>query len=100
MFGPVLQRRAGATEAMVLLAEYVFDGLGYRRYEWKCDSLNKASINAAIRLGFSFEGTWRNAGLYKGRNRDTAWLAMTSEGWREIRPLIQDWLKPANFTGG
>ncbi|MCW3838557.1 GNAT family N-acetyltransferase [Micromonospora yasonensis] len=100
MFGPVLRRTATATEAMYLLAEYVFDGLGYRRYEWKCDSLNSASIAAATRLGFCYEGTWRNATIYKGRNRDTAWLAMTDGDWTVARPIIRAWLDPSNFVDG
>ena len=85
---------------MYLMAANVFDHLGYRRYEWKCDALNAESIAAAKRLGFSYEGTWRNATIYKGRNRDTAWFSMTDYDWPVIRSKIQAWLDPANFIAG
>lgn len=100
MFGPRLRRSAGATEAMYLMAAYVFDELGYRRYEWKCDALNAASIAAAERLGFCYEGTWRNATIYKGRNRDTAWFSLTSDDWRLVGPTLRGWLEPSNFVDG
>lgn len=100
MFGPGLRRSPGATEAMYLMASYVFDRLGYRRYEWKCDALNAASTAAAGRLGFSYEGTWRNATIYKGRSRDTAWFAMTSDDWTVIAPTIRGWLAADNFIDG
>ncbi|MDQ3616218.1 MAG: GNAT family N-acetyltransferase [Actinomycetota bacterium] len=97
LFSPALQGTTAATEAMYLMASYVFDDLGYRRYEWKCDVLNAASTAAARRLGFSYEGTWRNATTYKGRNRDTAWFAMTDGDWALLRPAYRQWLAPANF---
>jgi len=98
MFGPTLQRTAAATEAMYLMASHVFDELGYRRYEWKCDALNAASIAAASRLGFQPEGIWRNATIYKGRTRDTAWLTLTDQDWQTVRPAIHRWLDPGNFA--
>ncbi len=100
MYGPGLKRSPAGTEAMYLMAANVFDHLGYRRYEWKCDALNAESIAAAKRLGFSYEGTWRNATIYKGRNRDTAWFSMTEYDWPVIRSKIQAWLDPANFIAG
>lgn len=96
-FAPRLQRTPAATEAMFLMAARAFDELGYRRYEWKCDNLNAASQSAARRLGFRFEGVWRQATLYKGRNRDTAWFAMTDTDWAALRPVFLRWLDPANF---
>jgi RimJ/RimL family protein N-acetyltransferase len=99
LFGPDLARTRGATEAMYLMARHVFDDLGYRRYEWKCDALNSASRRAAQRLGFSYEGTWRNAVVYKGRSRDTAWFAMTDEDWTRLRPLYDEWLATAREDG-
>jgi RimJ/RimL family protein N-acetyltransferase len=92
-----LQRTTAATEAMYLMARHVLDGLGYRRYEWKCDSLNAPSGRAALRLGFTFEGTFRNALVYKGRNRDTAWYSVTDDEWPRIRAAMEEWLDPANF---
>ena len=94
---PALQRSRAATEAMFLMARHVFEDLGYRRYEWKCDALNAPSRRAALRLGFTFEGVWRNAVLYKGRNRDTAWFAMTDDDWARLSPAYAAWLDPANF---
>jgi RimJ/RimL family protein N-acetyltransferase len=91
-----LQRTTAATEAMYLMARHVFDDLGYRRYEWKCDSLNEPSRRAAARLGFSYEGTFRNALVYKGRNRDTAWFSITDAEWPAIRSAFEEWLDPAN----
>ncbi len=79
------------------MAGHVFDDLGYRRYEWKCDALNARSIAAARRLGFVYEGTWRKATIYKGRNRDTAWFAMTDTDWAVRKNLISAWLDPGNF---
>lgn len=93
----VLQRTAAATEAQFLLMRYVFDDLGYRRYEWKCDSLNAPSRKAAERLGFTYEGTFRHASVYKGRNRDTAWFALTEKEWPAVRAAFESWLTPANF---
>ncbi|HEX2896080.1 MAG TPA: GNAT family protein [Marmoricola sp.] len=91
-----LQRTTAATEAMYLMAQHVFDDLGYRRYEWKCDALNAPSRRAAARLGFSYEGTFRNALVYKGRNRDTAWFSITDAEWPAIRSAFEAWLDPAN----
>ncbi len=95
-FSPALQRTPIATEAMYLMMKTVFD-LGYRRYEWKCDSLNAPSRAAAQRLGFSFEGVFRNALVYKGRNRDTAWYSITNSEWPAIRGAFEQWLAPENF---
>lgn len=91
-----LKRSAKATEAMYLLAKNAFE-LGYRRYEWKCNALNAPSIAAAERLGFSFEGVFRNAIVIKGRNRDTAWFAFTDEDWVGIRSAMETWLDESNF---
>lgn len=99
LLGPRLQRTTAATEAMSLLARHVFD-LGYRRYEWKCDSLNAPSRRAAQRLGFTYEGTFRRHRVHKGRSRDTAWFAMTLDDWPRIRTAHDAWLAPENFTGG
>lgn len=96
VFSPRLQRTPAATEAMLLMADYAF-GLGYRRYEWKCDSLHAGSRRAARRLGFVFEGVFRNATTYKGRSRDTAWYAITDDDWPVVREHITRWLEPANF---
>jgi RimJ/RimL family protein N-acetyltransferase len=92
-----LQRTTAATEAMYLMAAYAFEVVGVRRYEWKCDSLNEASRRAAARLGFTFEGIFRQATLYKGRNRDTAWFSITDQEWPRIREAFDRWLDPANF---
>ncbi len=94
---PPLQRTIAATEVMYLMMCRVFDELGYRRFEWKCDSMNEKSCNAAIRLGFTYEGTFRKAALYKGRNRDTAWYSMTDSEWPAVREGFTRWLAPANF---
>jgi len=75
-----------------------FDELGYRRYEWKCDSLNAPSRRAALRYGFRFEGIFRQAVVYKGRSRDTAWFAITDQEWPRVRAAFEAWLDPANFT--
>ncbi|MFK7986331.1 MAG: GNAT family N-acetyltransferase [Sandaracinaceae bacterium] len=95
-FSPRLQRTAAATEAMFLMADRAFED-GYRRYEWKCDSLNAASWRAAERLGFQHEGTLRNARVYKGRSRDTAYFSMLDSEWPELRPGFECWLDPSNF---
>lgn len=97
VFGRQLQRSRAATEAMYLLMTHVFDDLGYRRYEWKCDSLNDASRRAAIRLGFIWEGRFRNAVVYKGRNRDTDWFSITDHEWPRVRQALEDWLDDRNF---
>ena len=96
-YSPRLQRRPAATEAMYLLMRRVFDELGYRRYEWKCDSLNAPSRAAAERLGFRYEGLFRQATVYKGRNRDTAWFSIIDSEWPALRTAFEDWLDPANF---
>ena len=93
---PRLQRTAAATEAMYLMMSHAFT-LGYRRYEWKCDSLNAPSRAAAERLGFTFEGIFRQALVYKGRNRDTAWYAILDREWPELRAAFERWLSPGNF---
>lgn len=95
-FSPRLQRRPTATEAMYLLMKQAFE-LGYRRYEWKCDALNAASRAAAQRLGLSFEGIFRQATVYKGRNRDTAWYAAIDTEWPALQAAFQTWLDPSNF---
>jgi RimJ/RimL family protein N-acetyltransferase len=82
---------------MYLMMRRVFDELGYRRYEWKCDDLNAGSRAAAARLGFLFEGIFRQATIYKGRNRDTAWFAITDKDWPAIKRRMELWLDPANF---
>jgi RimJ/RimL family protein N-acetyltransferase len=99
-FGSTLQRTPAATEAMYLMARYAIEDLGYRRYEWKCDALHAGSRAAAARLGFRYEGTWRNATMYKGRSRDTAWFAMTDADWKRLGPSIEGWLAPSNFDDG
>lgn len=96
-FSPLLQRTPAATEAMFLLMRLVFDDLGYRRYEWKCDSLNAASRKAAERLGFRYEGLFRQAIVYKGRSRDTAWFSMIDAEWPALRQGYERWLAPDNF---
>ncbi|MEO6512834.1 MAG: GNAT family protein [Nocardioides sp.] len=92
-----LQRTPASTEAMYLLMHYVFDALGYRRYEWKCDSFNEPSRVAAARLGFTYEGRFRNAMVYKGRNRDTDWFSITDAEWPRIREAHEAWLDASNF---
>jgi RimJ/RimL family protein N-acetyltransferase len=96
-FSPALQRTPVATEAMYLMARRAFDELGYRRYEWKCDSLNAPSRRAAERLGFRYEGTFRQAVVIKGRNRDNAWFSITDREWPALRAGFEDWLAPDNF---
>ena len=97
LFTPRLQRTRGATEAMFLMARHAFDTLGYRRYEWKCNALNAPSRRAARRLGFTFEGIFRQHMIVKGRSRDTAWFAMLDRDWPAIRAAYDAWLDPANF---
>ena len=96
-FSPRLKRTRAATEAMYLLMRLAFDALGYRRYEWKCDSLNAASRSAASRYGFTFEGIFRRAIVYKGRCRDTAWYSIVAEEWPPIRSAFETWLNGDNF---
>lgn len=97
VFSPLLQRRPAATEAMYLMMRRVFDELGYRRYEWKCDSLNAPSRAAAQRLGFQYEGLFRQATITRGRNRDTAWFSIIDREWPTLRAAFERWLDPANF---
>lgn len=94
---PSLQRTSAATEAMYLFMRHAFEELGYRRYEWKCDSLNAASQRAAIRFGFRYEGTFEQAIVYKGRNRDTAWYSILDRDWPSIKQAYEQWLDPKNF---
>jgi len=96
-FGTPLQRTTGSTETIYLLARYIFDDLGYRRFEWKCNDLNAPSKNAALRLGFSYEGLFRQHMIVKGRNRDTAWFAMLDSDWPARRKAFETWLAPRNF---
>ena len=96
-YAPLLQRTRAATEAIYLLMRRVFDELGYRRFEWKCDSLNAPSRRAALRYGFTFEGIFRQAVVYKGRNRDTAWFSIIDSEWPRLRAGYLRWLDPANF---
>jgi RimJ/RimL family protein N-acetyltransferase len=96
-FGAPLRRSTAATEAIYLLARHAFDGLGYRRLEWKCDALNAASRRAAERFGFEFEGVFRWHMVVKGRNRDTAWYAITGDQWPSIRAGFERWLSPENL---
>jgi RimJ/RimL family protein N-acetyltransferase len=95
-YSPLLQRKPAATEAMYSMMKRAFD-LGYRRYEWKCDALNAPSRTAAQRLGFSFEGVFRQAIVYKGRSRDTAWYSVIDAEWPALRSAFERWLDPANF---
>ncbi len=96
-FSPALQRTTAATEAMALMMATAFDELGYRRYEWKCDALNAPSRRAALRLGFVYEGTFRQATVVRGRNRDTAWFSVTDAEWPRVKEAFQRWLAPGNF---
>lgn len=96
-FGDDLKRTPEATEAMFLMAAYAFDELGYRRYEWKCHNENAASKRAAARFGFAFGGIFRNDMVLAGKNRDTAWFAMTDGDWPGLKAAFQAWLAPSNF---
>ncbi|MFT5720602.1 MAG: RimJ/RimL family protein N-acetyltransferase [Motiliproteus sp.] len=98
-FSPRLQRTPLATEAMYLMMKHVFEDLGYRRYEWKCDACNQGSKLAAARLGFSFEGVFRQATIYKERNRDTAWFAILDSDWPRQKAAFERWLQRDNFDG-
>lgn len=97
VYADSLQRTTAATEAMYLMMRHAFDSLGYRRYEWKCDALNGPSRRAALRLGFTYEGTFRNAMVYHGRNRDTAWFSITDAEWPAARAGFESWLSSENF---
>jgi RimJ/RimL family protein N-acetyltransferase len=96
-FGTSLQRTTAATEAIFLLAKHAMDDLGYRRLEWACNSLNEKSRRAAERFGFTFEGTFRNHQVLKGRNRDTAWHSITADEWPRLRAGFEAWLAAENF---
>ena len=96
-FSPALKQTRMGTEAHYLLARYVFEELHFRRYEWKCDALNLPSRKAAERLGFVYEGSFRQAVIYKGRTRDTDWLSMIDKDWPQVRARLEAWLRPENF---
>jgi RimJ/RimL family protein N-acetyltransferase len=100
MYSPALQRTREATEAMYLMARYAFEDLGYRRYEWKCNFFNEPSRRAALRLGFQFEGIFRQHMIVKGRNRDTAWFSMLDSEWPARKEALERWLDAANFDSG
>lgn len=97
LYSPLLQRTPAATEAMYLFMCRVFDELGYRRYEWKCDSLNAGSCKAAERLGFQYDGLFPQAIVYKGRNRDTAWYSILDKDWPRLKQAYEKWLRADNF---
>ena len=97
-YSSLLKRTPAATEAMYLMMRHAFSDLGYRRYEWKCNSLNEASKAAALRLGFKFEGIFRQSNVFKNRNRDTAWFSILDSEWPAIQKRLENWLEPANFT--
>ena len=97
-YSPLIQKKRIGTEAMYLMMKRVFDELGYRRYEWKCDSLNKASCKAAKRIGFNFEGILKQATIYKGRNRNTAWFAIIDKDWPKVKSSFENWLDDNNFN--
>ena len=97
MYSPHLQRTTAGTEAMYLMMKRAFDELGYRRYEWRCNALNEASRKAARRLGFQFEGVFRQSGITKGRNRDTAWFSILDREWPAIKIALESWLARENF---
>lgn len=96
-FSPLLQKTPIATECMYLMMKRVFNELGYRRYEWKCDALNAASRRAAIRFGFTYDGLFEQALIYKGRNRDTAWYSILDRDWPPVQRAFETWLDPSNF---
>lgn len=100
LYGPRLQKTCAATEAMYLLARYVFHDLNYRRYEWKCNALNQPSRRAALRYGFVYEGLFRQHMIVKGRNRDTAWFSMLDSEWPARKAAFERWLDPTNFDSG
>ena len=97
ILAPALQKTRAATEAQYLLMKYVFEDLNYRRYEWKCDALNLPSRKAAERLGFIYEGTFRQAVIYKGRTRDTDWMSMIDKDWPKVKARFESWLRSDNF---
>ena len=97
LLSPILQRTTAATEAMYLMARHIFDDLAYRRYEWKCNAQNQPSRRAAQRLGFTYEGIFRQHLVVKDRNRDTAWFSMLDHEWPARKQAFESWLSPANF---
>ena len=97
LMAPALQRTTAATEAMYLMARHVFEDLGYRRYEWKCNALNEPSRRAALRYGFTYEGIFRQHMIVKGQSRDTAWFSMLDHEWLTRKRAFEAWLNPANF---
>lgn len=97
LWGPAIARSRVATEAFYLFATYVFDRLGYRRFEWKCDTCNEPSRRAAHRFGFTFEGEFRQHMVVKGHNRDTAWFAIIDRDWPRLKAGYEAWLEPRNF---
>ena len=97
LYTPALQRTVAGTEAMYLMMRHVFDDLGYRRYEWKCNHFNQPSRKAALRYGFTFEGIFRQHMIAKGRNRDTAWYSMLDSEWPERKAAFEAWLRADNF---
>lgn len=98
LYTNALRKTRGATEAMYLLARYVFENLHFRRYEWKCNALNEPSRKAAVRLGFTFEGIFRQHMIMKGQNRDTAWFSMLDKEWPVHKAKLERWLDPSNFN--
>ena len=96
-YAPNLQRTVEATEAMYLMMKNAFENLGYRRYEWKCDNLNQKSKKSSLRLGFKFEGVFRQATIYKKRNRDSAWFSIIDKEWKQCKIKFQSYLKRSNF---
>ena len=99
-YSPALQRTRHATEAMYVMARHVFDELGYRRYEWKCNALNEPSRRAALRLGFTYEGVFRQHMVVKDQNRDTTWYSMLDSKWPAAKAAFEAWLRPDNFDSG
>jgi len=97
LWGGRISRTPVSTEAFFLFAKYVFDDLGYRRFEWKCNNANQPSLNAALRFGFTAEGVFRQALVVKGKNRDTAWFSMLDHEWPGIKTMFERWLDPSNF---
>ena len=98
-FSPAMQQKTIGTEVMYLMMKRVFDELGYRRYEWKCDSLNERSCQSAKRLGFTFEGIFRQHNIVKGHNRDTAWFSIINKEWNSVKNNYLTWLDKKNFNG-
>ncbi|RFC67449.1 MULTISPECIES: GNAT family N-acetyltransferase [Mesorhizobium] len=99
-WGPLMQRRPAATEAQYLFMRYIFDELGYRRWEWKCNNRNEPSKSAALRFGFKSEGLFRQHMIIKGENRDTAWFSIIDKEWPALKKAYDGWLHPSNFDSG